>query len=94
MLAVRKSAEGLRVPVLVQPGASGDRVYGEHDGRLKLAVSAPPERGKANRAVCRLLAERLGLPRSCVRIVSGASSRRKEVLIERVSPDALEAIIA
>ncbi len=94
MLPVKQSADGLTVPVLVQPGASADRVYGEHGGRLKLAVTAPPEKGKANRAVCKLLADRLGLPGSCVRVLSGHNSRRKEVLIERVSPDALEAIIA
>lgn len=92
-MMVKTSSEGVAVPLLVQPGAAADRVYGEHDGRLKVAVAAPPERGKANRAVCRLLADRLGIGKSRVRIISGHTSRLKEVFIERVAPDALEAII-
>ncbi len=93
MLQVMTSAEGTLVPVYVQPGAGADRVCGEHDGRLKVAVSAPPEGGKANRALVRLLAGSLGVSKSQVSIRSGHHSRRKEVFIERVAPDALEAII-
>jgi hypothetical protein len=93
MLQVMTSAEGSLVPVLVQPGAGGDRICGEHDGRLKVAVGAPPERGKANKAVIKLLADRLGVSKSQISIRSGQHSRRKEVFIERVAPDALEAII-
>jgi hypothetical protein len=94
MVRVRQTTEGVRVALLVEPGASRDRLYGEHDGRLKLSVSAPPEKGKANRAVCRFLAAELGLARSQVHVVSGHNSRLKEVLIERVSPDALDAIMS
>ncbi len=94
MVKLTDSAGGVRLPVLVEPGAGRDRLYGEHDGRLKLSVTAPPERGKANRAVCALLASRLGLSKSQVHVLSGHRSRRKEVLIERVSRDALEAIIS
>lgn len=94
MIRVQKRADGLAVPVLVEPGASGDRLYGEHDGRLKLSVAAPPQRGKANRAVCKLIAAELGVRRSQVHVVSGHRSRLKEVLIERVCSDALDAIIA
>jgi hypothetical protein len=93
MVQVREQADGFAVALLVRPGAARERVFGEHDGRLKLAVGAPPERGKANRAVCRLLADRLGISKSQVHILSGHNSRLKEVLIERVSRDALEAII-
>jgi uncharacterized protein (TIGR00251 family) len=85
--------EGVRLPVLVEPGAGRDRVYGEHDGRLKLSVTAAPERGKANKAVCKFLAAELGVSKSQVRILSGHHSKLKEVLLERVPVDALEAII-
>ncbi|MGD2174769.1 MAG: DUF167 domain-containing protein [Candidatus Brocadiaceae bacterium] len=94
MVEVEATKDGVRVPVLVQAGASRDRLYGDHDGRLKLSVSAPPENGRANEAVCALLASTLDVSKSRVRILSGHRSRRKEVLIERVSPGALEAIIA
>ncbi|MFW6189647.1 MAG: DUF167 domain-containing protein [Planctomycetota bacterium] len=93
MIRVKASKRGVRVPVQVVPGASRDRVYGEHDGRLKLSVAAPPEDGRANRAVRSLLASELGVKDSQVSIVSGEHSRAKEVFIERVSTDALEAII-
>ena len=94
MIKLKKMASGYVVPVVVSPGASRDEVRGEHAGRMKLAVSAPPEGGKANRAVSRLLADELGIKKSQVRIVSGQTSREKEVLVERVSSDALDGIIS
>ncbi len=93
-MRVHRTTDGWKLPVVVTPGAAGDRVYGEHDGRLKLSVTAAPEDGKANAAVRRLLASHLGVRKSQVRILSGHHSRRKEVLIERVHPGALEAIIS
>ena len=92
-MELRDTEEGVRVPLLVQPGASADRLCGEHGGRLKITVAAPPEKGKANKAVRRLLASKLHVSQSRVRILSGHNSRRKEVLIERVRPAALDAII-
>ncbi len=94
MVRAKQTAEGLQVAVLVEPGAARNRVYGEHDGRLKVSVTAAPERGKANKALCRFLAAELGLSKSQVHVLSGQNSRLKEVLIERVSRDALDAIIA
>lgn len=76
----------------VSPGARSDRILGVHGGALKISVSAPPERGKANRAVVDLLATVLGLPRSAVRIVAGESSRDKVALVSlppRVTREAL-----
>ncbi len=93
MVKLTVTESGVRVPVLVEPGAGRERLYGEHDGRLKLSVTAAPERGKANRAVCKFLAAELGVNKSQVHILSGHHSKLKEVLIERVSPNALEAII-
>ena len=90
---MRQTDEGVVVAVLVSPGARRDELRGEHDGRLKVSLSAPPEKGKANRALCNLLARRLGITRSQVSVLSGHTSRRKEVLVERVNPGALEDII-
>ena len=94
MVQVRKTADGYVLPVLVTPGASRDELRGSHDGRLKVALSAPPEKGKANQSLCRLLAKRLGLSKSQVHVVSGHTSRRKEVLVERVPRGTLDEIIA
>ena len=93
-MRVTERADGLAVAVLVEPGAGRNRLYGEHDGRPKLSVTAAPARGKANKAVCRFLADELGVSKSQVHVISGHHSRLKEVLSERVSRDALEAIIA
>jgi hypothetical protein len=90
---VRQADEGVVVAVLVSPGAGRNELRGEHDGRLKVSLSAPPEKGKANRALCNLLARKLGVSRSQVSVLSGHTSRRKEVLVERASPGALEGII-
>ena len=56
-------------------------IVGTHRGALKLSVSAAPEKGKANAAVCALLAAALELPASAVEVVSGRGSRDKTVWI-------------
>ena len=77
----------MRLTVRVTPNASLDRVegmVGDDAGRtyLKVRVRAVPENGKANRAVEKLLAKTLGLPKSAVRVVTGETSRIKGVDVE------------
>jgi uncharacterized protein (TIGR00251 family) len=86
-IGLRTRDGALEIPLLVVPGSSRDRILGEHDGRLRVAVSAPPERGAANRAVAALLARTLGVRRQCIELVSGATSRRKDVRVEGLSED-------
>ena len=57
-------------------------VGGVKDGALQVAVKAPPEKGKANKAVTDLLAYVLGVPKGDVRIVRGHSSRDKWIRVE------------
>ena len=78
-----------RLNLKVVPGAREDRVDGWPGDALKLRVSAPPERGKANQAVVRLIAETLGIPRADVEIVSGRSSPRKVIEVVSLSPSEL-----
>jgi len=59
------------------PGSSRSRIAGVLGDRLKVQVAAPPEDGKANRAVAQVLAEWLDLPPSAVELVSGASQPAK-----------------
>ena len=70
-------AGGTRLRLRVRPGARRSALVGLHGGALKIAVDAPPERGKANRAAEALLAEALGVAASAVAIVAGAGSRDK-----------------
>jgi hypothetical protein len=73
--------------IRVQSRAKRSEVAGERAGAVLIRVSAPPVDGKANEAVCRLIAERAGVPRSAVRIVRGESSRDKVVRIDGLSAD-------
>lgn len=76
-----------RLAVRVQPGASADRIEGKGSddaGRLfvKIRVRARPEDGAANAAVEAVVAKALGLPKSAVRVVTGAKTRIKGLEIE------------
>ncbi len=67
--------------VLVQPRASRTRAVGEHDGRLKIQLAAPPVDGEANAALVAFLAAALGVRRSDVSIERGDTGRRKTVRV-------------
>lgn len=64
------------------PGASRDTIAGLLGDQLKIRVIAPPEGGKANQAIIRLLSEQLGIPRGQLGITSGHTSRDKIIQIE------------
>jgi len=66
----------------VQPGARRTEVQGVADGRLRLRLAAPPVEGKANEALLRWLADRLGLRVRDLTIVSGETSRLKRVRVD------------
>lgn len=72
--------------VRVRPRARRQAVLGAApaaDGmRLRLAVTAAPEEGRANRAACALVAEALGVPPSAVRLAAGAAAREKTLAVE------------
>ena len=73
----------MRVEVRVVPGARRRGVERESDGTLTVRVSQPPEDGRANAAVRVALAEYFRVPHSAVRIVRGATSRRKLIDVTR-----------
>ncbi|MBE2250272.1 MAG: DUF167 domain-containing protein [Myxococcus sp.] len=71
--------------MLVQPRASRTKVVGEHDGRLKIALSAPPVDGEANAALIDFLAGALRVKKAQVALVEGDTSRRKRVRVDGVA---------
>jgi uncharacterized protein len=78
--------DGVRLAVHLTPGAAAERIAGlagDADGRLalKVGVTAPPEAGKANDALLRLLAKTLHLPRRDLTLAMGAGDRRKVIHI-------------
>ena len=74
--------ETVRLSVRLTPRASREEIAGFEGETLRVRVTAPPVEGRANRALVRLLAKRLGLPRGAVRVVAGQTSRSKVVAID------------
>jgi uncharacterized protein (TIGR00251 family) len=68
---------GGKLEIYVQPRASKTEIVGMHGSALKIRLAAPPVDGAANQAVIEFIADRLKVSKGTVRIVSGASSRRK-----------------
>jgi uncharacterized protein (TIGR00251 family) len=94
MIRLTEHAEGWVLPVRAQPGARKAGVLGEQAGALKLAVTAPPEDGRANLALTELLRNLLGVKRSQVALLSGTTNRDKKFLIEGLTRPELETRIA
>ena len=93
-LDVTDVAAGVRLALRVLPRSSRTTVDGVRDRRLLVRVTAPPVDAAANRAAIDALAERLGVPRATIRIVSGATGRNKTVEIAGLSAAAIHAIVA
>lgn len=71
-----------RLRVRIQPRAKREEIVGLRAGAVVVRVTAPPVDGKANAALCRLLARRLGVPPSAVAVVQGHGARDKLVEID------------
>jgi uncharacterized protein (TIGR00251 family) len=84
-ITVRSVARGVRFEVRVQPRASRSEIVGEQEGALRVRLAAPPVDGAANDALIALLADLLNIPKRDIRIVSGATSKRKIIEAEGVS---------
>lgn len=94
MIEITEHADGCILPVHAQPGARKAGIVGEHAGALKVAVTAPPQDGRANKALAELLAKVLNLKRSQMQLVSGHTSREKRFLVQDVRKADLEMRIA
>jgi uncharacterized protein len=82
--------EATRLRLRVSPGASRAGVIGRHGEAWKVHVTAPPEGGRANDAVVRLLADALSVPRDAVTLVSGHGGRDKVVELAGIGPSQIE----
>ena len=90
-----ETADGLRLYLRASPGAADNAVTGiwrdaERNTRLAVKVTVPPDKGKANIAIIKLLATKLGLPKSLLSVTAGETSRLKTIHIKG-EPDALAA---
>lgn len=86
------TGDGLLVPVRVTPKSSRNAIEpsSPDDEWVRIRVTAPPEDGKANQAVIRLLSKTLKLPKRDIEIVSGNTSRYKRLLLKTENPDRLK----
>jgi len=89
-LALRETADGCTLPVRVHPGAKRNAISGTHDGALKVSLTTPPTDGRANAALIEFLAERLGVPRARVTLLTGAASRTKTLRIVGLTQNEVE----
>jgi uncharacterized protein (TIGR00251 family) len=78
---LRQDPRGVVLPVSAQPGARRNGVVGVRNGMLRVAVTAAPEKGKANRAIIAVLSEVLGVPKSALELVSGETAGKKTFLV-------------
>jgi len=92
-IEITQDRTGITVSLRVQPKASRNTVVGEHAGSLKLSVTAPPEKGKANQAVVKLLAKMLKVPAGSIMITGGATSRQKKIHINGIKADEFRKIL-
>lgn len=91
MKVVEETTGGVLLRVKVTPRARRQQVRGIDAGFLKVAVTVPPERGRANKAAVALLAELFGVTKADISILSGETSREKQVKIRGVSAAEVEA---
>jgi uncharacterized protein len=94
MIAIADHAQGWVLPVRAQPGARKTGVLGEVGGVLKVAVTAPPEDGRANKALTEALRDLLNLKRSQLELLSGETSREKKFLVRGLTRAELASRVA
>jgi len=86
---VHATPHGCGIRVLVQPKARKPGVLGVVGDRIKIGVKAAPEDGKANRELLKFLGRLLDVPSGALRIAVGETSRRKEIAVSGLAPDAV-----
>ena len=92
-ITITPHADGATIAVRAQPGAKRNAILGEQAGSLKVAVTAPPQDGRANAALVEVLREWLGVRRSQVELVGGETSRNKTFLVRGVTAEQLKSLI-
>jgi uncharacterized protein (TIGR00251 family) len=85
---IEATPTGITVRVYVAPRSSTNKVVGVHNGALKVALTAPPIEGAANKALIEFFAKTLSVPRSAVKLISGETSRHKVLSVLGVGAQA------
>jgi len=81
---IKERDNGVTIEIKVHPGSSRKEVRCRKDDILAVFVHSPPEKGKANKEVIKLLSKALEVPSSRLEIIKGERSRRKTILIKDI----------
>ncbi len=91
--ALSAAENGVYISLHIQPGAKREAVAGLFGTSLKIALNAPPVDGKANAALLRFLAGKLGIPKRQIELCSGASSRDKRVFVSGLTIEQIKSLL-
>ena len=94
MIDVKDADGGATFPVKATAGAKRNAIVGVHGVALKVAVSAPRDKGKANEALIGVIADALGVPRKGVSLVKGETSTDKRFMVMGLDGAALQQKLA
>lgn len=87
---IRPHENGAILSLYIQPGASRSEISGEHDGRLKVKIKAPPRDGEANEGLIEFMASVLSVSKRSLTLLSGEASRQKSLLVELPQEEIIE----
>ena len=85
MIHLESHSKGTILPVRAHAGARRNTILGQREGALRVAVSAAPEKGKANQAIVALLSKTFGISKSSIELIGGPTSRHKRFLLAGIS---------
>ena len=92
-LRIEQVGDDVLLWIKAVPGASRDQIAGLIGDRLKIRISAPPNHGKANKAICKTLASALGIKTGRVSIDTGATNPEKIIRVEGESIENIKMIL-
>ena len=92
--SIKAKGNGVIIHLRVQPQTSRTRLTVEPTGQLRLAITAPPVDGQANRAVVIALAKVFDVPKQSVSLVSGEKSRDKSVFIDGIDVETVSSLLS
>ena len=91
MIDLESHPRGVILPVRAHAGSRRNGILGEREGMLRVAVTAAPEKGKANRAIVDVLSKTLGVSKSSIELVAGETSPQKRLLVVGADVQTLQA---
>ncbi|MFO0789758.1 MAG: DUF167 domain-containing protein [Pirellulales bacterium] len=94
MIQLEPHVQGVVLLVRAHAGARQNAILGEREGALRVAVTAAPEKGKANSAIIALLSKMLGVSKSSIELIAGDTSPQKRFLIHGAEPKSLAATLS